>query len=172
MVRLLKYTGRWGSYTFPPQSSGSDNFLEVIANTQRIPGVDGGYDAFGTRRSNQAIGNINAEWWLQNGSMTTLRDTVGAIAGWGKQRLFTDVWDNTRQDKRWTWARINNLRAPENVKTLPHQQQKVTASFQVNEPGWKGGQKLIYMDEGHIMDDGWYADGALYLDEGHIWIAR
>jgi hypothetical protein len=167
-MRLNKFAGRWGSYTFPGQSSGSDNFMEVVADASRLPGVDGGYDKYNTRRANQAIGNVSAEWWLQNAAMTGLRDAVGAMAGWGKQRLFIDVWDSTREDKRWTWARVNNIRSPENVTMRPNLQQKVTANFQVNEPGWKGGQKLIYMDEGHILDDGWYCDGALYMDEGHL----
>lgn len=168
-MRLIKFAGRWGSYPFPDQSSGSDNFLEVVADATRLPGVDGGYDKYGVRRANQAIGNVSADWWLHRGNsdMTTLRAAVGAMAGWGKQRLFIDVWPGLRQDKRWTWARTNNLQMNENVQTLPHNQQKVSANFQVNEPGWKGGQKLIYMDEGHIMDDGWYTDGALYMDEGH-----
>lgn len=167
-MRLIKFAGRWGSYTFPPQPSGSNNFTEVIANSTRLPGVDGGFDVLGQRRANQAIGNISGEWWLQNASMTTLRDTVGAMAGWGKSRLFSAVWDGSREDKRWTWARVNNLRMPENVTSRPDMQQKASANFQVSDPGWKGGQKLIYMDAGHIMDDGWSHDGALYMDEGHL----
>lgn len=167
-MRLSKFAGRWGSYTFPPQSSGSDNFQEVLANATRIPGVDGGYDVLNTRRAPQAIGKVTGEWWLQSSSasMTSLRDTVGQLAGWGKQRLFTDVWADARQDKRWCWARINNTQMSENVTTRPDQQQKVTANFQVDNPGWKGGQRLIYFDKGHYFDDGWYFDGPLYFDEG------
>lgn len=169
-MRLNKFAGKWGSYPFPPQSSGNDNFLEVLANATRLPGVDGGYDVLNFRRAPQAIGKVSGEWWIQSStqSMTTLRDTVGEIAWWGPQRLFSDVWDTSRQDKRWCWARINNFQMSENVKMTPHAQQKVSANFQVVDPGWKGGQKLIYLDEGHICDDGWYCDGALYLDEGHL----
>jgi hypothetical protein len=168
-MRLIKYAGRWGSYSFPDQSNGDDNFLELVADTQRLPGVNGGYDKYRSAPANQAVGNVSAAWWLhkQNSDMSTLRAAVGAMAGWGKQRLFINVWEGSREDKRWTWARVNNLQMSENVQTRPDQQQKVQASFQVDEPGWKGGQKLIYLDEGHILDDGWYADGPLYLDEGH-----
>lgn len=167
-MRLKKFTGRWGSYTFPDQASGSDNFLEVVGDATRLPGVDGGYDKYGTRRANQAIGNVSADWWLHKGNsdMTTLRAAVGALAGWGKSRLFINVWEGSRQDKRWAWARLNNFQMSENVQTRPDQQQKVSANFQVNEPGWKGGQRLWFLDSGEILDDGWYLAGKWYLDEG------
>jgi hypothetical protein len=176
-VRLIKFAGIDGSYTFPPQTSGQDNFGNLVTKTTRLPGVDGGYDEDQSRRAVQAIGNVDASWWLnynpaspdplEHAPMWQQRDLVGQLAGWHKSRLFMAMHESARQDKRWTWARLNNYRMPENVKTLPHNQIQVQAAFQVNDPGWRGGQRLAYTDEGHIADDGWITGGALYLDEGH-----
>lgn len=176
-MRLIKFAGREGAYPIPPQSSGKDNFLDLVTKTSRLPGVDGGFDEYNTRRANQSVGNQDAAFWLKydptspypgfHDSIRAQRDALGQIAGWGKSRLFMQIHADERQDKRWTWARVSNIRLSENVTTLPNKQIQVQASFQINDPTWRGGQKAIYTDSGHIFDDGWRYEGMLYMDEGH-----
>lgn len=173
-MRLVKFTGRHGTYEFPPQTDGRDNFGDLVPSTSRLAGVNGGIDDYNIREAPQSIGNIQAGWWLipdeydpVNSTITLMKDAARAMLKWGKQTLFIQPED-ARYGKRHVQARLNNLNASENVRDVPHQRQKVSASFQVNDPAWQGDFAPIFLDDGHYLDDGWHLDGTLYLDDGLV----
>lgn len=169
-MRLLKFGTTNGLFYFPDQSSGQDNFMSLVTRASRLPGVSGGYDEYQGRRADQAIGSISTQVQLvstREKTMRQMRDEIGAIGDWPAGYLFTDIWEDDRQDKRWCIARPDNVSFSENVKNVPHTQQQVPMTFQSVDPGWRGGQKAIYVNDGHYLDDGWYLDGSLFLDEGH-----
>lgn len=170
-MRLKRFIGRWGRYDFPPQKTGRDNFGDLVPQTTRLPGVSGGRDLQGGSAAPQSIGSIQTTFDLDlkyGPSMRVQRDDVTRVLRWGKQRLFAVPHADDRQGIRWVWAKPINLPLSENVRDVPHKQQTVQMSFQTVDPGWRGGQKKIFMDAGHVMDDEWRMTGALYMDDGHV----
>lgn len=169
-MRLLKFGSKNGLFIFPAQSAGRDNFTSMVTKTSRLPGVDGGYSEYKGRRGFQEIGSVSSNLQLLNSPdkpMREARDQLAAVLHWGTGLLFTDIWADARQDKRYCLAQPDNFDFNENVQQVPHVQQKVPVTFQVTDPGWRGGQKRVYMDSGVCWDDGYFYEGAIYYDEGY-----
>jgi len=170
-MRLKRFIGRWGRYDFPPQKSGLDNFGDLVPQTQRLPGVSGGRDLQGGRGAPQAVGSVRTTFDLDlryGTPMRVQRDAVTSMLRWGRQRLFAVTHEDDRQGIRWVWAKPINIPLSENARDVPHLQQTVQTSFQTVDPGWRGGQRAIFMDAGHVMDDGWRMTGAIFMDDGHL----
>lgn len=168
-MRLVKFATNNGIYDFPDaQTTLGDNFTDLVPATERVQGMDGGFDRLFERPAPQSIGNISVEWWLLPSSIesiTDLKDAVRKMASWGKGKLFVrpENAEDDNRDVRWCEARINNVQISENVRNMPHLRQRVSADFQVSNPVWYGYEEGP--DEpAHNADKWWYLDDGFVLD--------
>jgi hypothetical protein len=137
MPRLVKF-GESGNrvYTFSDVVQMRDNFGDMVPRTVRLPGLDGGFDEFGTARAPSEIGNVSATFWIYptGGSMDAAKDAVRAMADWGVQKLFASQYDGGNQ--RYVNARVNSIEINENVRDVPHRRLRVRMTWQVAVPFW------------------------------------
>lgn len=129
---------RFGTYTFPAQTEFSTNFGDVVMQTSRLPGRDGGYDYCADAPAPKEVGNVRVGFWLTADSPAELRAKVDACYGMietGLARLYIDPQNG--DGYRYCEAKVNNIRIAEGVRDLPHKRQKVDLNFQVaGEPFW------------------------------------
>lgn len=134
---LLKRFGNL--YNFPAeQVSYSDNFAELATKTRRLPGMHGGFDDLGNARGLSEIGSIRADFWLSFDNLTEATeklDEFRRMSEYGVQLLHKTAQDGS---KRWTWARVDNISTPQNVKDQPHKRMKASIIFQASDPFWYG----------------------------------
>lgn len=138
MPRLVKF-GESGNrvYTFSDVVQMRDNFADVVPRTVRLPGLDGGFDEFGTGRAPSEIGNVSATFWIyppDGGTIDDAKDAVKAMADWGVQKLFASQYGGGNQ--RYVNARVNSLDFNENTRDVPHKRIRVQATWQVAVPFW------------------------------------
>jgi hypothetical protein len=118
-------------------TSYSDNFGDVVPRTQRLPGMDGGFDQYGGRRAPVEIGKVTLGLTLvapTRASMDALRRDIRQIAGWGTQRLFRSV--DYQNDEQWCYARINSAQLALNEGRHSDLFQPVQVVFQAPDPAW------------------------------------
>ncbi len=153
MTRLTQFH----TYTFAYDQDYRDNFADVLARTSRVVGVSGGVDEFGGGVALSEVGNIQASFFLisedSRDGMTTLRDDLKKIMGWGVKKLWMQPSDPTAKP-RWTWARVNNINIPERRDRHTDLWQKVTLSFQCADPRWYSHPSAWLLDSGEVLDDG------------------
>ncbi len=130
---------QFGDYTFPGTDLNfSPNFGDVVPRTGRLPGVDGGYDEYGSMPAPGEVGNITLSFKLvtrQRSAMPALRDEVLALLNMGKQVL---RWTPEGEDTfRFCWARVNNIRIAQQPSKQTGLSQSVVISFQVSAPTWQ-----------------------------------
>jgi hypothetical protein len=136
--RLHRFGSNPRIYYFPPATSFTHNFMNLVPRTVRLPGTSGGFDEFLGGVAPSEIGKVQAMWYVipkENESITTLLDTLGMISDWGEQKLYILPWDTTYRE-RWCYARINDISISENAKDHPEKWQRVSATWQVADPYW------------------------------------
>lgn len=128
---------RFGSYSFPDTGvEFGDNFRDMVARTSRLPGMDGGYDEYGTSRAAAEIGDVRFSMILKADTaeaMQMAREALAQIVHLGKQRLWVETYDGAQ---RFTWARVNSIQISERYKEFPALNQRVTINWQVSDPRW------------------------------------
>ena len=153
MTRLTKFH----TYQFAYDQDYRDNFADVLARTSRVVGVSGGVDEFGRGVALSEVGNIQAGFFLisedSRDGMTTLRDELKKMLGWGVKKLWMQPSDPTAKP-RWTYARVNNINIPEKRERHTDLWQKVTLSFQCSDPRWYSHPTAWLLDSGEVLDDG------------------
>lgn len=117
-----------------------DNFATLMTMSDQLPGLDGGFDNYGFGVSPSAVGTVEATFWLvvtndQEAQMTTMKDALLTIAGWGKQTLWLQPYDKTKQE-RWCNARIKSIDMPEDAASCTNTQQEVHVVWEVPEARW------------------------------------
>lgn len=127
-------------YTFDTgqQISLRDNFRDVTPRTNRLPGLPGGFDEYGTAAAPAEIGNVQVVFWLiADGAiaMQTAKQQVGAMKAWGKKVLYKQPYGDATE--RFCWARVNSIEFSENAKEQPHRRLRVEVNFQVDHPLWE-----------------------------------
>ncbi|MEQ8673305.1 MAG: phage tail family protein [Aggregatilineales bacterium] len=158
-THLIKFGGGAEVYSIPlySQADYRDNFLNVVPRTVRVPGMDGGVDLYGRRRSPSEIGQVNATWFIDvddRADMTAARDTLDAMVNWGRRKLWMQPSDSTDRP-RWCLARINNISTPQQRDRHTDLWQRVTANWQVADPHWYAlPDGEWYLDDGEVLDDG------------------
>lgn len=140
-MKLLKRFGTGSKlYTFDgKQTSYNDNFADLVTATSRMPGMDGGFDEYGSQRSPAEVGLVQAYIILDFNSIveaTTKVDDLRKIADWGVQPLW--MLPTQGGTERWCWARVNSVVTSQNVKNTPHKRQAAKLTFQVADPFWYG----------------------------------
>lgn len=128
-------------YIFPMTlQSYSDNFGDLVPSTQRLPGVDGGFDLYGDDPAPAEVGSVRLGYTLiatSRSGMDDLRDAVAAMKAWGKQRLFMQPTDPA-DAIRWTWAKVNNIQMAQEPSLHTDLWQPVTVIWQCADPAWYG----------------------------------
>jgi len=128
-------------YVFPATIQHySANFGDLVTQTMRLPGVDGGFDQYGDETAPAAVGQVTLGFTLvteSRAAMTAARDAVRQMAQWGKKRLFWQPTDPALP-LRWTWARINYLGMGERPAEHSDLWQPVTINWQCADPAWYG----------------------------------
>jgi hypothetical protein len=158
-ARLLRFGAGETLYSIPQfQSDYSDNFGDAVPRTVRMPGMDGGYDNFGRRRTPVEIGSVRASWTLESDSdktgMTALRDAVRKMHSWGALPLWMHSSDAANDDERFVVARISNVNIPEDRDGLSDFWQRVTVVWQARDPRWLSWPGMDYYGDGTNWDDG------------------
>lgn len=146
-MNLKQFGGGLKVYQFPPQCKLSTNFLDSVTQTQRLPGTDGGYDAYGIGRLPSEVGTLAAEWWLfadPAHSISALKHALAQTATWGRRPLWADAEE---YPDRWCSVKLDNLQAPINNRDRAYKQQLVKANFQASHPRWHSRPDRNYLGE-------------------------
>lgn len=169
-MRLIKYASIDGIYIFPPQSSLTHNFGNLLTRTERRYLQDGAFNEYLGAVNPQASGNLQVGVWLigaDGGTISLLKREFYAMAAWLDARLWIQP-ELPRAGKLWCGVSVSNIGGNENVNNLPHLKQKIEQSFSVPFPAFQGSVSAPWrLDQGIKLDSGYTLDGARYLDEGH-----
>lgn len=134
MTRVLSF----GAYLFDDVGVDfSTNFADLVPRTVRLPGLDGGYDEFGSDRAPGEIGSIRFSFWLQASTpaeMQGKRDALRRMADWGVQALTVEPEPGVAE--RWCFCRVQNMQLPEQFAQRTRLNQRVTITFQASTPRW------------------------------------
>lgn len=126
-------------YDFPPTiMRWSDNFANLVTQSDRLPGLDGGFDVYGSSPAPSEIGTVDVSFWivpLNEQQITDLKDQMRAIAGWGKLPLFLQPYDLTKAE-RYCNARVKSINMPEDAELCTNKQQEIRITFEVPEARW------------------------------------
>lgn len=142
-MRAISFGAGATLYTFPITTAELVyNFADLVPATTRLPGVSGGYNAYGNVAAPSEVGSVRVAFTLiasTKAQMEALRDSVNAMARWGVQKLLAQPSD-TAMRARWCVARINNIQMNQNGADASHDLwQKVSIDFQVSFPRWYSG---------------------------------
>lgn len=154
MDTLLRFGTGGKRFNFTPQNQISlrDNFRDIVPRTNRLPGLDGGFDEYGGGRAPGEIGNIQVVFWVHGGTRAAL-DAIGAMATWGTMRLVKQPMNGGRE--QWCWARVNSIDYTQAARDLPYTRQRVTVNFQVADPVWRSWPfDARYLNEGYTLSSG------------------
>jgi hypothetical protein len=156
-TRLLYFETAQGAYTFPEfQESYSDTFSSLVLRTDRMPGLDGGFDNLGSAPAPGEIGQVRASFVLiaeDRNAMVAMRDAVRAMRDWGKGKLFMQPSDSLIAP-RFCYARINSISMAEDRSMHTDLMQPFSINFQVSDPRWLGWPDMWYFDSGEFFDNG------------------
>lgn len=131
-------TVRFADTTFAHVAELEDNFGDNVPQTQRLPGLDGGWTHDGDQPAPSAIGNVTVGCWLvatTRAGMDAQRDAILALVSLGVQRLVVQPTDPAEAE-RFCWARLNYIRMNERKDAHTDLWQKVQLVFQVSDPHW------------------------------------
>lgn len=148
---------RFGDYTFPETIiQFNDNFANVVPQTVRLAGLDGGWNEDGTRRSPSQIGQVTLNLYhatQDESQMDALRDALRAVAQYGEQKLVYQPTNGGRERFcRASLQYISDSRASEDTTRVLAQ---VSIYFQVMYPRWLDGQYLpATLGDGFDLSDG------------------
>lgn len=136
--RLTRFVTRHGTYTFQYLTQYQDNFGELVPQTTRMPGSDGGFDAYGDLSPPKQIGAVQAQMSLYAANetiATQLTDALSELVSWGVGRLYQAPTD-PNQAERWCWAKLTS--APHSINNAQHEDylRSLRLSFQVTDPHW------------------------------------
>lgn len=145
----------FGGYSFPGNGlTFSPSFGDVVPRTGRMPGLDGGFDEYGTGQAPSEVGNITMTFTLiatDRDDMQAKRDAVLALKRKGVQELLWKPQGFT--EFRFCRARINNIRIAQTPSAHTDLWQNVSINFQVADPHWYSYPfEVWYLDSGEILD--------------------
>lgn len=136
-MRLIRFGTGSAMYYFPAQTELSDNFGDLVQRATRLPGVSGGYRAYGDSPSPSEVGTLRTSFWLIPNNISELQgmvDAVNALKRRGVSRLYAQQRNSSSE--RWCFAEVSSIQISENVRDMPHLRQRVGMTFQVTDPFW------------------------------------
>lgn len=148
---------RFGDYSFPDTPlEFNTNFADLVPQTDRLPGLDGGFDVYGDAPAPQEVGQVRYGFLLREGGSAGLAnaiDELRAITRYGVKRLYMDT-EGTATPARWQWARVKAVNQPQQHVRDGHESLRATVDWQVSDPRWFADDGEVYYDEGFLYDDG------------------
>lgn len=127
----------------------SADFNDTATQVIKLPGADGGLNSFGTGRSPQAVGKVQATFYLTSDdgiNMVAQRDLVKTMKSWGQKRLFMRPADPLLP-RRWCFATVQSIDMDEDAGQGTEFLQPVTVTWLVTDPFWyTAGNELIWGD--------------------------
>jgi hypothetical protein len=136
----FRFKARPGTYSIPATlQTYNDNFKDVLARSERLPGVDGGIDLYGSGRGVGPVGNITITFYLVSrdpNGMQALIDTLATTKDWGKGVLYYQPSDSGLAE-RWCHCRVNNITTSRGYRA-GEVFQTVQMIFQADDPFWYG----------------------------------
>lgn len=146
-MRLTRFMRGTYMYTFPnTQINASDNFADMVTQTVRLPGTNGGFDALGDGRGLNEVGSVRAEFWLHHAYETATADVDAfrRMADVGVGRLYMQP-TSAGSGERWCWARVNSINHADAARDVPGQRMRMKAVWQASEPFWYGaGNSVVW----------------------------
>lgn len=126
-------------YEFPDAvTSWRSNFSRLMTQSDRLPGLNGGYDIYGSIAAPSDIGLVDVSFWLVGLSpeqMAAEKDKIRAMSYWGKRALFVQPYDETLNE-RYCYARIREIVMDEDADKGTYRNQEVRITFEVPEARW------------------------------------
>ncbi len=136
----MTYRITFGQYTLPTPQNINDNFMDFVPSTERIHGMDGGFDNYGSDTAPQSVGNVAISFIVSTYDETLLQgllDDLGKLAAYGKQELRKWPHGASESAYRYCIAKFNNVSVGEDLASGFEQYKRViTANFQVDDPLW------------------------------------
>lgn len=132
MADTIEFAG----YTFDNVQAINDNFGDILRATERVIGVDGGFDSRGFGRGWGPVGLVTVTFEIISytaNEMYSKRDAVRALATKKKQKL---KWTPDGGTERFCFARARVPDVPVNLATLPNLKQVLQVEFEVDDPHW------------------------------------
>ncbi len=157
MDSLIRFgLGSAEAYHFEParQTEYQDNFADIMQQSVRVPGKDGGISPFGLGRGPAEVGNVRVGFWVHGNSIAEtghLVSLVKRMAYWGVRRLFKR---HQNGELMWTWASVSSIQVPQVVRRMPHLRQQVQMTFQCLETKWYTRPGMTFFDDGLTFGDG------------------
>jgi len=146
-MRLTRFVRGTYTYTFPnTQINASDNFADLVTQTVRMPGADGGFDVLGDGRGLNEIGTVRAEFWLHHAyeTATTDVDAFRRMADVGVGRLYMQP-TSANQSERWAWVRVNSINHADAAQAVPDRRMRMKIVWQASDPFWYGsGNSVVW----------------------------
>ena len=160
MATVLRFEANGQIYTFTNVQTVLDNFRDLVSRIVRLPGSDGGFNEYGSRRPASAIGTVQVSFIIRSATkagMEDLRDDAKEMADWGEGALFKQPSDSS-DDERFCTATIDAINMTDRPSGHTEFQQPGQATFSVPHPYWltKGNGIL-------------WGGGALWGDAAAIW---
>ncbi len=136
----FRFKSRYGTYTLPATiQTYNDNFKDVLARSDRLPGADGGVDLYGAGRAVGPVGSIRITFYLVSrdpNGMQVLIDAAAATKDWGKGVLYYQPTDSGLAE-RWCHCRVNNVSVSREYRQ-GEIFQTIEIIFQASDPFWYG----------------------------------
>lgn len=137
MRRVISF----GSFTFPdtvPERGEllRATFADAVPRVTRLPGMDGGFDEYGSDPAAREAATIRARFVLVADTpedMADARDAVMAMARYGRDVLTIET---SSGDERWTYARVTDITMPTTHDSVSDKLTEVMVDFQVALPFW------------------------------------
>jgi hypothetical protein len=167
-MRFTRFVKGTYVYTFPnTQINGSDNFADLVTQTVRMPGADGGFDGLGDGRGLNEIGTVRAEFWLHHayGAATTEVDAFRRMADVGVGRLYMQP-TSANQSERWCWARVNSINHADAARDVPDRRMRMRVVWQASDPFWYGSGNSVVWGGGAKWGGATWGGGAAVIASG------
>ncbi|MCK6580366.1 MAG: phage tail family protein [Anaerolineae bacterium] len=137
MKRIISF----GAYTFPDSIAERGevlrwNFANGVPRTDRLPGMDGGYNPLGADAFPSEIGTVRYRFVLvadTPAEMTIKIDAVLAMARYGRATLTAETHGG---DQRFCYGTVNNVSLSVDADVYSDKIVEVIIDWQVSDPRW------------------------------------
>lgn len=155
--RLLRFGNGANSYDFTAlyKQSLPSGFGDMLTNSVRLVGIQGGYNMDGRDRTRRAIGSLQASFKIvadgTSADMAAKRRAIYAMQDWGECRLLKEFGDGVQV---WTWASVSNIQMPQRESGHTYIWQDVQISFNCPKSLWYGKEDMLFFEDAWVLDDG------------------
>lgn len=137
MRRILSF----GAYTFPdsiPERGTilQTNFSNGVPRTDRLPGMNGGYDALGDDPFPAEVGSVRYRFVLVADTPAEMADKIDDVMEMSRYGRAVLTMETQGGDERFCSAKVNNIGLPIEADVYSERIVEVTVDWQVANPRW------------------------------------